>query len=132
MDMIQQVCSLELAQALKAVGVKQDSTWYWVDVYPPKTALAMKKDGVYFVYDPERLAQQIVTGGDPVSAFTVAELGEMLPTLCLSGSVEKGRYNCWYFADMCTREIKHYNTYQTENEANARAKMLMFLVARAA
>tara|TARA_R110000851_G_scaffold202598_1_gene354359 strand:+ start:182 stop:670 length:489 start_codon:yes stop_codon:yes gene_type:complete len=69
MKLESQVCSLELAQKLKELGVKQESLWEWY----------IKGD------------ESFVTGGDAsihfeiegftcsCSAYTVAELGEGLP-----------------------------------------------------
>jgi len=60
-----QVCSLELAKKLKKLEVKQDSLRYWI--YCPET-----KEWV--------LAQRKWTKNWKMySAFTVAELGELLP-----------------------------------------------------
>ena len=72
MKLEQQVCSLELAQKLKELGVKQESLFYWTysNMFGNIT--------FYLQYFPE------IEGGydgleNDVSAFTVAELGEMLP-----------------------------------------------------
>jgi len=64
----QQVCSLELAQKLKALGLRQDTLHWWTD-------LAHPGDGDWELDWPVRK-----TGGEPFyAAYTVAELGEMLP-----------------------------------------------------
>lgn len=106
-----QVCSLELAKRLKALGVKQDSLWWWKDV-----------GDEYFLFShvyESKLPQDC-------SAFTVAELGELLPLQCLSGKsthfplIPSHRF-------ICALEKKHQ--YAT-TEANARAKMLIWLKER--
>ena len=58
-----QVCSRELAQRLAALGVRQESVVWWVDrklMYTGGVAAHAQRQG-------------------GVAAFTVAELGEMLP-----------------------------------------------------
>jgi len=114
MKLEQQVCSLELAQKWKEFGVKQESLFYW---YPKTNAIVTLSP-----------TTSEITEGIWVSAFTVAELGEMLPELCMSGRCEGGNYNCWWLSDMCIRDIKHMNNYQTKIEADARAKMLIYLL----
>jgi hypothetical protein len=59
----QQVCSRELAQRLAELGVRQESVFWWVDRKVP--------------YTGGRALHAQLQGG--VAAFTVAELGEMLP-----------------------------------------------------
>ena len=51
----------------------------------------------------------------------------MLPEYCLSGRVDS-EYNCWLFDNMCLRNIKYYNDSRTLTEADARAKMLIYLI----
>lgn len=65
MDLEQQVCSVELAQELKDLEVGQDSHWQW----------RWRKN----FWSLERVDQGIVPAEEWFPAFTVAELGEMLP-----------------------------------------------------
>jgi hypothetical protein len=58
-----QVCSHELAQRLAALGVRQESVFWWVDGK--------------LTYTGGRASHAPRHGG--IAAFTVAELGEMLP-----------------------------------------------------
>ena len=116
MDLAQQVCSLELAKQLKALGVKQDSCFYWGsnnDVFQP-----MEPDTNKYVV---------------CSAFTVAELGEMLPN-----HLEQDGY--WFLSEIRTEsnkwDVAYTNRTDTtrlfnvneSNEANARAKALIYLI----
>ncbi len=61
MNLEQQVVNLELARRLKALNVKQESLFNWLEGIIVYGHCGHK-------------------GNDYVSAFTVAELGEMLPS----------------------------------------------------
>lgn len=113
------VCSLEWARKLKEVGVPQKSLFYWsgyLDVSNNED-----KDMIV-TFSNEQLSK------DKVSAFLSSELGEMLPENCLSGRVTKKGFNCYWVGRIALGEIKHYNSFQSENEANARASMLVYLI----
>jgi hypothetical protein len=122
-----QVCNLALAKRLKELGVKQESLFYWVK------EVATKGENYHAVYlygvsDTKRRFINI-----QCSAFTVAELGEMLlqinwqhyePYLNKEGwqwffQVKWGRSNAWH---------KKYHGEPANTEADARAKMLIYLV----
>jgi hypothetical protein len=80
----QQVCSLELANRLKQLGVKQHSLWYWKFVAVPPFRNDGIEHGAYeWKLSQNRLDfgndQEIEDTTDAYSAFTVAELGEILP-----------------------------------------------------
>ena len=117
MKLEQQVCSLELAKRLKELGVKQESYAYWcwnngTDVFPGKTdAIVLLNKGGRHVDSPTYC-----------SAFTVAELGEMLreeefelPTY-LSSTKE--------WVAVCETTL----IGGADTEADARAKMLIYLL----
>lgn len=81
MKLEEQVCSLELSKRLKELGVKQESLFWWVvDRY----------DGNTYVLDyigSCGLCSSAFNGnyeGKEISAFTVAELLELLP-YCVDG-----------------------------------------------
>lgn len=123
MNLEQQVCSLELAKKLKELGVKQESLFWhvWdgerdyflyhneqVQVYEGKRNHILLHDGT--IKSP---GGQVL---DKFSAFTVAELGEMLsPHL---------RKSIWLLE---IRDSMNQATYM-ENEADARANMLIYLL----
>ncbi len=75
MKLEQQVCNLELAKKLKELGVKQESYFTWVHWRDDS-----EDDGwdVYHFDNPSH------TMGVDYSAFTVAELGELLPDNVIS------------------------------------------------
>jgi hypothetical protein len=109
MKLEQQVCSLDLAKRLKELGVKQESLFYW-------------SDDVIYIHK-RRDAK------DWYSAFTVAELGEMLPDYIYSQKrfLQSDDW-CIYTAGEPKdfpdgKEMIHGNT-----ESDARAKMLVYLI----
>lgn len=66
MKLEDQVTSLELSKKLKEFGVKQDSLFYWLNILNG-WAIYSYSDAIEY------------KSINPISAFTVAELGEMLP-----------------------------------------------------
>lgn len=77
MKLEEQVCSLELAKRLKELGVKQNALWGWVK--PAKTReWRIEPTGLYF--NENHIIRQGWVGKHVYDAFTVGELGEMLPT----------------------------------------------------
>lgn len=104
MKLEQQVTNLELSKKLKELGVKQESLFYWGN-----TIGQLDQDcwRVYFFKDDD-------VSMEYVSAFTVAELGEMLKwkSLMIFGLPE-------HYADFISDTI---------SEADFRAKMLIYLI----
>jgi len=112
MKLEDQVCSLELAKQLKELGIEQESVFNW-------TPNPTDKD-----WGSPRILQG--KGAWPeihlVSAFTVAELGEMIEEECYSCFSEES-WSAGYLPDM---EYVHSKIHGEETEANARAKMLIY------
>lgn len=110
MKLEEQVVSLELAKKLKELEVKQESLYYWDE----------NDKEVYRSID--RSAKDIGC----ISAFTVAELGEILPigyhNIRITDTFDKARYVC-----RKDRVDAPWNQY-ADTEANARAKMLVYLL----
>lgn len=112
-----QVCSLEYAEKIKKLGVPQKSYFYWIHW----------REGVDDIsgWGVNHMENDPMT--IDVSAFTVAELGEMLKGFILPkwSKIEKSwlqdiirQFSCsmpkdWIYSD---------------TEANARAKMLIWLI----
>jgi hypothetical protein len=120
MELKDQVCSLELAKRLKELGVKQESIFYWCldqdDRYgglPP----------YYTIQYNKRLSQSFYYPKDQISAFTVAELGHLLPSF-----IEIGRdiynENEEYLWKIQFSEYVIFDSSLT----NAMAKMLIFIL----
>ncbi len=116
MKIKQQVCSLELAKKLKELGVKQESFFYW----------ALRQDGSW-------ICAQGQGWSDSISAFTVAELGEMLPNMfeyevfkrCL---IKSFKIDDTHITAIYNMDSKHLLWLEADTEADARAKMLIYLL----
>lgn len=131
MKLENQVVSLDLAKRLKELGVKQESLFYWVSgdiVALPEWRVAQKRE--------IRLGKgQRTRDVETYSAFTVAELGEMLPgntgtkSEALYFVTQKGLMGrMWYCnaIDMLTNKPRY--GYEGNTEADARAKILIYLL----
>lgn len=124
MDLEKQVVSLELAKNLKELGVKQESLFDWMEIDDNDWIIMAKKY-------PERISEN----EDIISAFTVSELGEMLPKRILGKRTYYHIYsshweNGWLIDARSPRQgfntSKHRKVADTE--ADARAKMLIYLL----
>ena len=112
MKLEQQVCNLELSKKLKELGVKQESIFYWrLDdsrLFQGEFYEDNIQYGITFCYDSSLGSLNPDTH---ISAFTVAELGEMLP--------REMRIECF--------KENWKQGYLDDTEANARAKMVIYL-----
>lgn len=118
MKLQDQVISLKLAKQLKELGVKQDSLFYWV----------RDKEIVY--------QRAFYTGSNEIytSAFTVAELGEILPFYLKKDadegivfSTEVDGLRCYRWSNGWTVAYK-YESISSDTLANTMAKMLIYLL----
>lgn len=122
MKLEDQVVSLELAKKLKELGVKQESLWYWYHpaIEPEDSDLVLNSRGRVlngdFAEVQTRLSGYEIK--EKYSAFTVTELGEILPPRCTTYRLEFGSFIC--------RESNY--EIQADTEANARAEMLVYLL----
>ena len=166
MKLEQQLTSLELSKKLKELGVKQDSLWYFVKDDNEGFERYVQIDDFIHEWDTDsEYGQSIPTIHDVledekwsdwkkdesiliVSAFTVAELGEMLPREIIhqkeTNLVEPVPYRIIYEK---RNDIGHTVRYPNftiflgdtpfmddlanftdVTEANARAKMIIYLL----
>lgn len=124
MNLERQVCSLPLAQRLKELGVKQESLFFWKDFG--------ERDGFGVEHRYHCTADNMVNG---YSAFTVAELGEMLPRSVV-GKDGKRHPKEYRGVNAHGQHIVSYHedfeppleTVFADTEADARAKMLIYLL----
>lgn len=122
MKLEDQVISLEIAKKLKELGVKQESLWYW---------FLLESGGIFIgqEYEVKNIDRNFIK-----SAYTVAELGEMLPMRLrlkdydywLRTSKGKGNWDARYVAYHKYESPFCYR--QADTEANARGAMLVYLL----
>mgnify|MGYP000132518623 CR=1 FL=1 len=141
-----EVASLELSKKLKELEFPQNREgWYWIKTtYPVKWILAIMLDGIWlsvrnYIVIKDEVIEEII------KAPTNSELGKWLPPYWISWRDKKGRYwisrirefKCVFnsedypelsrpIAVALENFIKREYT-PTNNEANARAKLLIFL-----
>lgn len=111
MKLEDQVCSLELAKRLKELHVPQESIFY----YQGRAKEIEYEKGFILSYGREYRATVIIN----VSAFTVAELGLLLPP--------NVQWKLLYYKNTWNLDFGD-NQVGTSNEANGRAKMLIWMV----
>jgi hypothetical protein len=121
MELEQQVVSLELSRKLKELGVKQQSLFWW---------MGQKYGPSFPAYNCENVRGVIC------AAYTVAELGGMLPALFkVEDKNTWAQWFAWtngeYFYIGYDDKEGTYIPSQAiaaETEADARAKMLIYLL----
>lgn len=129
----EQVCSQELSEKLKILGVNdliknKESYFVWVQETPKRK-----------IDNPEwhiRKSEdwKLENMFDWCFALTVSELGEILPWNCYTNKVgnEKVMRDCGkfvaYFEPGDPAPAGAYNKIYAETEADARAKMLIYLI----
>lgn len=118
MRLEEQVISLELAKKLKDAGVKQESYFYW---HLAKFSEAKASVPDMWIITELRGRRNLLP--DECSAFTVAELGILLPMDRICTNKNK-QFAIWFeSASPITESI-----ITGETEADARAKMLIHLL----
>ncbi len=127
----QQVCSLELAKRLKQLGLRQVSHFRWIDDF-----VRGEDDVKSYGYEECWGDEEFWSTG--IAAFTVAELGEMLPDIILDGTtfgLEYGRRDeadgrrhmvAYTPISAVVPSLAFINDIGTE--ADARAKMPIYLI----
>ena len=129
MKLENQVVSLELAKKLKELGVEQDSLFYWCYEYrlDGKKYSDKRADLTYNKYN--ELTNTIsYSKKEHISAYTVAELGEMLPLGYYTTRLftDDNKKEEWIAILLPNSEYKGTG-FRADTEADARAKMLIYL-----
>ncbi len=137
MNLEQQITSLEISKRLKELGVKQEALFVHTNF--------MSMNGYRVILDhfSDKSPRSDQKGVDFFSAYTVAELGEMLPRsldykcseigeriLVLSSGKTLFK-NGWYvmYSDPHPANKNPIHSFGSENnEADARAKALIYLL----
>ena len=138
MKLENQVCSLELAKQLKELGVKQKGLFSWFHWWEGSSDELAGKDLVMMAEHNHDSVMFVC------SAFTVAELGEILPEevkteeLDFHFRTKKRKDNHWivkYVGRKGSGTSFRYNSLKKncegekgKTEADARAKMLIYLL----
>ena len=130
MKLEDQVVSLDLAKRLKELGVKQESLFYW----KTDATGVNKNSSIGFTeliykfspFNPQNLWERF-------SAFTVAELGEMLPVKF--DTIKRTDLQYWVIEnteDDCEScgepRMRFFDKTIAATESDARAKMLCYLL----
>ncbi len=118
MKLEDQVVELELSKRLKELGVKQESLFYWWD------GNDVNDEGYCVSRIEIEHNNNAPSNFDVYSAFTVAELGEMFPPSCSYNYMDESG---WYMSVIFPLS-KWNQMYPCVKEANARAKMLIYLL----
>lgn len=103
-----QVTSLHISRELDRAGLRHEGLFHWT--YTP----------MFNAYTLQRSSARRQTIAD-IPAFTVAELGELLPPRYISYRFDK----VWFCAEMDNNVIP---VMRGETEADARGKMLAYLI----
>jgi len=125
MELERQVVSLELAKRLKELGMKQKSLFQWIwgreDGDEPDDDSSNK-----WVLDRHDGAWGMFLCKATCSAFTVAELGEMLP----NGMMDKRTYGEDWYCYIENPNVVGQAILGSlcKTEADARAQMLIYLL----
>lgn len=139
MELSKQVCSLESAKRLKELGVEQNSYFRHVEwrnqIWDSQ---GVENGGWPWLPDDQRAVVQRIWD-EGVCAFTVAELGEMLPKVVKKDDklyyIEpSANGNGLKYIDYTTYNegigtfLRAYPLVGADTEAEARAKMLIYLL----
>lgn len=146
MNLESQVCSLELSKKLLTLGVKQNSLWYWCDTFSDDWKLCYTNN-----YENDNYLKDLQEEKAAYSAFTVAELFELLPAFIdtkmdepfnnfylqiQKRTVENIKYIGVYVCDSMPGEEIRNPLYQMQSKvrsyssklADCLAEMLIFLL----
>ncbi len=135
MKLEKQVVNRELSEKLKELGVKQESFWYWCE---ERERQGEEITGCKLYRKDIAKARMLnVPDLKTFSAFTVAELGEMLPARIIVKNhhvawlemqiqgVQAG-WSCQYRIVSASPRI--FKFFEDKTMANAGAKMLIYLI----
>jgi hypothetical protein len=120
MNLEEQVTSFELSEKLWKLKAPQNSYFFWTEARMFKVLFLEESEDAETV--PKLTSTSKTTRSiTDVAAYTVAELGELLPS----------NYRSWKVGDMWVCGDPYGNVvpfFSDKYEANARAKMLIYLL----
>lgn len=129
MTLSDQVCSLPLAKRLRELGVEQESLFYygfhenaWSDKSP------ISYFGPVFCEAPIDRPYNNHADGE-ISAFTVAELAEMLSGIVYLADPKRGGWICYFLTEFDRKKsIVGEKEFRAGTQADCLAKMLIHLI----
>lgn len=125
MKLEQQVVSLELGKRLKELGVNQE-------ILPGESYWVKTTSGWHFFFLNEQEDPPSQTPFEWCKAYSVAELGDMLPAFLdghyLCACKEPQGWQVYYTPASGANDMWGGVYYESEIEADARAKMLAYLI----
>lgn len=129
MKLEDQVVNLELARTLKQFGVKQNAFWSWFDTVDRDDIPRLNRtnDNCPTCCLPKQSFEE------QYSAFSVAELGAMLPHGFGISTLKSGEFVPWWTnegIDFGAFIALLENFKGLKTEADARATLLIFLIKR--
>lgn len=127
MNLDQQVCSIELAKRLNELGVNKGSIFFWIRGKLGKFAGERQFGIVYIDWFAELDDTDSKDNYEYYSAYSVAELGDIFTANIISGKDFSGSYFCRAWGDKSSKD-SDWIFLESDNEANARAKMLIHLI----
>ncbi len=138
MELKEQVVNFELSKKLYELGVKEPSIFFWASVRHTVNGASVSMENAKYTINwggGVNIGYRMHGRGvwsDSIpeySAFTVAELGEMLPDGTASFQYRDDEEDSW----TCVKYVEHeHSKYEkiviAKTEADARAKMLIYLI----
>ena len=112
-----QVVSLELAREMKELGAEQDSIFWWVKHF--KSGTNRNIWSLFYSRDENDLVNKYI------SAFTVAELGEMLPFNYTA--IKHISMGIWFGVEFFMGGTAESIEINAKTEADVRAKVWLHL-----
>ncbi len=125
MKLEDQVCDLEYAKKLRELGVEKESLFYWYKLNDDIDWQLVMHDKLY----------QIVKSNNVIPAYTVAELGALLPD-CLYAHSASGidrpiimnKVDGIFSVGILNSNRQCNPIFADKKEANARVLMLIYLI----
>lgn len=124
LELSKQVVSLESAKQLKKLGVPQQSLFYWVENKSINDNLKVMIN--FSIGEHNSVHSSKEQYSRVASAFTVAELGELLPTNINGKAIFTEAFHGEWLVGY--PEIYEDDVPFQTTEANARAYMLIYLI----
>lgn len=130
------VVSLPLAKRMRELGFPQGSLFYWMRA-GADWLLCFKHDLGYQMQNGMVIRKEVFESNEHCSAYTVSELGDILPAYILNDEGMRFKLDIWkdagwhvaYWWDEDTRRGSDMKieVFLEANEADARAKMRIYL-----